>query len=112
LQAAGDRVQLRRVNPFALRWLWLGLKGNSVTFAALFASFLLGWSLSHEVNVLLTRLGVHWLYALILPVLLFGWLSKKEEHLLPDPVKRRRWARSLILGSILLALLLGWVHRV
>jgi hypothetical protein len=99
------------VNPFALRWLWLGLKGNSVTFAALFASFLLGWSLSHQVNVLLSRLGVHWLYALILPVLLFGWLAKKEESFIPDLAKRKLWARGLIAGAILVTLLIHWLRQ-
>ena len=97
------------VNPFAISWLWRGFKGNSVTFALLFASFLVGLSLSHYVNVLLTRLGVHWLYAMVLPALFFMWLAKREDRIIPDETHRKRWARGLIIGSILLALLIAWL---
>jgi hypothetical protein len=99
------------VNPFAISWLWRGLKGNSITFALLFASFVVGLSLSHYVNVLLTRLGVHWLYALILPALFFMWLAKREDRIIPDEAKRKLWARSLIGGSILVALLIAWLRK-
>lgn len=99
------------MNPFALRWLWLGLKGNSVTFAALFASVVLGWSLSHQINVLLARLGAHWLFALLLPVLFFGWLAKREERLIPDERRRRLWARVLIAGSLAAAWLIAWLRK-
>lgn len=98
------------VNPFAISWLWRGFKGRSVTFALLFASFVLGWSLSHQVNVLLTRLGVHWLYALMLPAFFFMWLAKREERFIPDLTKRTLWARWLIGGSIALALLIAWLN--
>jgi len=97
------------VNPFAIGWLWRGFKGNSVTFALLFASFVVGLSLSHYVNVLLTRLGVHWLYAMLIPAFFFMWLAKREERFIPDEGKRKLWARALIAGSILLALLIAWL---
>lgn len=97
------------VNPFAISWLWRGFKGRSVTFALLFASFVLGWSLSHAVNVLLTRLGVHWLYALLLPALGFMWLAKREDRFFPDEAKRTLYARSLIAGAIILAVLIAWL---
>jgi hypothetical protein len=97
------------VNPFAISWLWRGFRGNSVTFALLFASCLLGWSISSEVGRLLARIGVHWLYALILPALFFMWLAKREERFIPDEVKRKRWARGLIAGSIVLAVLIAWL---
>lgn len=96
------------VNPFAISWLWRGFRGRSVTFALLFASFVLGWSLSHAVNVLLTRLGVHWLYALMLPAFGFMWLAKREERIFPDEAKRTLYARSLIFASILIAVLVAW----
>ncbi len=99
------------MNIFAVNWLIKGLRGNSVTFAALFASFVLGASLSHYLNALLTRVGVHWLYALILPACFFIWLSKREDRVIADERKRRLWARSLIGGSILLALLIAWIRR-
>ena len=104
-----DRGSLNRamVNPFALAWLWRGFRGRSVTFALLFASFVLGWSLSHYVNVLLTRLGVHWLYALMLPAFFFMWLAKREDRMIPDEAKRTLYARSLIVGSIVLAMVIS-----
>jgi len=92
------------VNPFAISWLWRGFKGNSVTFAVLFASLLLGWSISNEVAHLLSRMGVHWLYAMILPAVLFMWLAKWENRFIPDESKRKIYARSLIVGSIVLAI--------
>lgn len=95
------------VNPFAISWLWRGLKGNSVTFAALFASLLLGWSISAEVGHLLTRMGVHWLYVLILPAFIFMWLAKRETRFIPDESKRKLYARSLIVGSIVLAIVIA-----
>lgn len=94
------------VNPFAFSWLWRGLRGNSVTFSLLFATTLLGLSLSHYVKLVLTKLGVHWLYVLIIPVFFFSWLAKREEGWVADERQRKLWARSLIAGSILLAMLI------
>ena len=99
------------VNPFAISWLWRGFKGRSVTFALLFATCVLGWPLTVEVNDLLTRLGVHWLYVLILPGFFFMWLAKRESRLLTDEAKRTLWARGLIIGSIVLAILIAWIRR-
>lgn len=99
------------MNIFAANWLVKGLRGNSVTFALLFASFVVGYSLSHFVHVVLEKLGVHWLYVMILPVVFFGWLAKREERWLPDERQRKLWARGLIAGSILLALLISWLRR-
>jgi hypothetical protein len=108
-----DRGPLNRamVNPFALSWLWRGFKGRSVTFALLVASFVLGWSLSHYVNVLLTRLGVHWLYAMVLPAFFFMWLAKREERFIPDENQRKLYARSLIAGSIVLAIVINQIRH-
>ena len=95
------------VNPFAISWLWRGLKGNSVTFALLFASLVLGWSISKEVAHLLAALGVHWLYAMLLPAFFFMWLAKRESRIIPDEAKRKRYARSLIVGSVGLAIVIA-----
>lgn len=84
--------------------------GRSVTFALLFASCVLGWSLSHYVNVMLTRLGVHWLYALLLPAFGFMWLAKREDRFIPDETQRKLCARSLIAGSLVLAILIAWLR--
>jgi hypothetical protein len=95
------------VNPF---WFWRGLMGNSVTFAALFASLLLGASIAGGFQKLLTSLGVHWLYVILIPIFLFSWLSKREPHWLPDERKRRLYARSLLVGSIVVAILIAWLR--
>lgn len=99
------------VNPFAISWLWRGFKGRSVTFALLFAAFVLGWSLSSLVNELLARLGVHWLYAMILPSLFFMWLAKREADFIPDEAKRALYARGLIVGSIILAIVINQIRH-
>jgi uncharacterized membrane protein YfcA len=98
------------VNPFAISWLWRGFRGRSVTFALLFATCVLGWPISTQVNHLLARLGVHWLYALVLPAIAFMWLAKREDRLIPDEAKRKLWARGLIATSIVLALLVSWLR--
>ncbi len=99
------------MNIFAVNWFIKGLRGNSVTFALLFASFLVGLSLSHYVKVVLEKLGVHWLYVMILPVVFFTWLAKREDRIIPDESKRKLWARGLIAGSILLAVLISWIRK-
>jgi hypothetical protein len=95
------------VNPL---WFWRGLMGNSVTFAALFASLLLGASIAGGFQKLLSSLGVHWLYVILIPIFLFSWMSKREPQWLPDERKRKLYARSLILGSIVMAILIAWLR--
>jgi len=96
------------VNPL---WLWRGFKGHSVTFAALFASVLVGASIAGGFKSLLTSLGVHWLYVILIPVFLFSWLAKKEPQWLPDERKRKLWARGLIVGSIVLAIVINQIKH-
>jgi len=98
-------------NPFAISWLWRGFKGNSVTFALLFATFALGWPLSEEFGHLLSWLGVHWLYVLVLPGLFFMWLAKREDRIFPEEAKRKRWARGLIIGSLALAIVINQIKH-
>lgn len=99
------------VNPFAISWLWRGFRGKSVTFALLFATCVLGWPLSDELARLLARLGVHWLYVLILPGFFFMWLAKRENRFMPDETKRKLYARGLIAGALVLALLVAWIRN-
>jgi hypothetical protein len=99
------------VNPFAISWLWRGFKGKSVTFALLFATFVLGWPLSREVNHLLAKIGVHWLYALVLPAVFFMWLAKRENRFIPEESKRKLYARVLIVGSGLLAIVINQIRH-
>lgn len=101
----------RGVNIFLLGWFWNGLKGHSVTFSALFASFLLGVSVAGGVRQLLAAFGLHWLYVMLLPTMLFWWLNKKEPQWLPDVVKRRRIARGLLFGSIVLAVVINQIRK-
>lgn len=98
-------------NPFAISWLWRGFKGNSVTFALLFATCALGWPLSDEVGRLLARMGVHWLYVLVLPGFFFMWLAKREERIMPEAAKRKLWARGLIVGSLVLAIVINQIKH-
>ncbi len=93
----------------AVSWFWRGVKGHSVTFAALFASVLLGASIAGGLGRLLATLGVHWLYVLILPALFFAWLNKQEPRWLPDPRRRKLVARALIFGSALLAIVINQI---
>jgi hypothetical protein len=104
------RLSSRPVNVFLLGWFWRGLRGHSVTFSLLFASFLLGVSLSGGVKRLLALLGVHWLYVLILPVVLFSWLNSREPQWIPDEARRRRIARSMLFGSIVLAVVINQIR--
>lgn len=98
-------------NPFAIAWLWRGFKGKSVTFALLFATFVLGWPMSDELGRLLGRAGVHWLYVLVLPGFLFMWLAKREERFIPDEANRKLWARGLIVGSLVLAIVINQIKH-
>ena len=45
---------------------------------------------------LLSRLGVHWLYELVLPGFFFMWLAKREERVIPEEAKRRLYARGYV----------------
>jgi 4-hydroxybenzoate polyprenyltransferase len=103
----GNPLHRGMVNPF---WFWRGLMGNSVTFALLFASLLLGASIAGGFQKLLASLGVHWLYVVLIPIFLFSWLSRKESQWLPDEGQRKLYARSLILGSIAAAILIAWLR--
>lgn len=99
------------MNIFVVSWFWRGLRGHSVTFSLLFASFVVGVSISGGVKHLLAVLGVHWLYVLILPVVLFTWLNKQEPKWLPDEPQRRRLARGLLFGSVVLAILINQIRH-
>lgn len=94
-----------------ITWLWRGLRGRSVTFSLLFASFVLGVSIAGGVQRLLAALGVHWLYVLILPAVLFTWLNGREPKWIPDERKRRAWALGLIFGSALLAIAINQIRH-
>lgn len=78
-----------------------------MTFALLFASLLLGASIAGGIQRLLALLSVHWLYVILIPIFLFSWPNKMEPQWLPDEGKRKLYARSLIIGSIVVAILIA-----
>ena len=92
-------------------WFWRGVRGHSVTFAALFASFVLGLSIAGGLGRLLASLGVHWLYVLILPAVIFAWLNHNEPRWIPALRRRKLIARGLILGSALLAIVINQIRH-
>jgi hypothetical protein len=88
----------------SISWLWRAFRGRSVTFAALFAVTLLGVSVIASVRHVLTWMNAPWLAVFLLPILLIAILARKESDWIPDPELRSRWARWLILGSIVAAM--------
>ena len=86
-------------------WLWRGLRGRSVTFAALFALAVLGFSVTRWLRYVLDRLEAPWLVWLLLPLIVIGLLAKKEVQWMPDAERRLKWAKGLIFGSLLAAIL-------
>lgn len=101
---------MARLNPISTLWFWRGLAGHSVTFATLFASALLGFSISKGLHHLLGWFGFHWLYVLIIPILLFKVLARAEVRWIPDPGRRRSLALGILLGSIAVSSAIGWVR--
>jgi hypothetical protein len=95
-----------QLNPLAaLSWSWRALRGHSVTFAALFALGILGVSIVGEIREALGDLGAPWYAWLLIPVFAVAYLAKKETEWLPELKQRKRWARGLFFGSILIAVL-------
>jgi membrane protease YdiL (CAAX protease family) len=93
------------VNPIsALSWIWKALRGRSVTFAALFAFTLAGFSVLAWIKAALQAAGASWLVLLVLPTVLLAVLARKEMDWIPDEDVRRRWARGLIFGSLFAAI--------
>lgn len=111
LPAGWGGVWVFAVNIVVVSWFWRGLRGHSVTFSLLFASFLLGLSISGGVKQLLAALGVHWLYVLILPAVFFTWMNGRETRWIPEERRRRVLARSLLFGSIVLAIIINQIRH-
>lgn len=111
LPRRGGAAFVAAVNVIVVSWFWRGLRGHSVTFSLLFASFVLGLSISGGVKQLLASLGVHWLYVLILPALFFTWMNGRETRWIPEEKRRRFIARSLLFGSIVLAIVINQIRH-
>ncbi len=103
----GQAAYRARVNPFSIvSWLWKAWRGQSVTFAVLFGSALLGLSMMSAVKRALAELEMNWLGMLIFPMLLTALLIKAEHRWLRDPELRRRLSRRIVLGAVGLGALL------
>jgi hypothetical protein len=97
------------MNPIsAVVWSWRTLRGHSVTFAALFGFSLLGVSIVTSLRHLLDRSGAPWYIWLGAPMVLVAVLAKKESTWMPDPAERRKWARGIFFGSLLLSAVIAW----
>ena len=83
------------------------MRGHSVTFAVVLACALLGVSVLRAIREGLGALHAPWLVTLLLPAMLVGLLAKKERTWIPDDGKRKRWARSIVGGSVVLAIVIA-----
>jgi hypothetical protein len=91
------------VNPFSTTsWAWKALRGRSVTFAALLALTLLGVSVVHWLRVGLRELGFGWFAFLVVPILVISLLARMERRWIPEEEKRRKWARWLVIGAVMI----------
>ena len=93
----------------AFSWLWKALRGNSVTFAALFSLGVLGLSVTRLLRNALGALGVPWLGLLIVPILVIGVIAKREKNWIAEEAERKRWSRRLVFGAIAISVLLALV---
>src|SRR5665213_2556379 len=99
-----------RLTPISTLWFWRGLSGHSVTFASLFASVILGFSISKGMHHVLGVLGFGWVYVILIPILIFKLLSRGEARWFPDPKRRRTIALGILFGSLAISLGLRWLQ--
>ncbi len=98
------------MNPLSFfSWMWKALLGRSVVFAGLFALTLMGLSVLGWVKWGLSSMGVHWLALLIVPSLLIAAAARKEKEWIPDEAERKKWARGLVFGSLIAAVLAAFL---
>ncbi len=96
------------MNPLSgTAWLWRAIRGHSLTFSILFALGLFGLSVAGWFRHLLHGLGAPWYVWLLLPFGVIAALARKETDWMPDPDRRRRWSRGIVVGSILLFLVVA-----
>jgi Mn2+/Fe2+ NRAMP family transporter len=85
------------LNPIAL---WKALRHFSLTFAVIFASTLLGASVTALLAKLLGHLPLPWLVLWILPMIIVAMVANREARWLPDENLRRRIAKRIVLGAV------------
>lgn len=91
----------------ALSWTWRALRGHSLIFSGLFACGILGISVLTGFRHVLSKLGAPWYAWLLVPMIAVTYLARKETEWLPDPAERKKWARRIFFGSILLAIVVA-----
>lgn len=96
------------MNPLAsVSWFWRVWRTRSITFAALFATSLLGISVLGVFRRFLRGVGAPWYVWLVVPFVAVWLLSRREEVWMPDPAERRKWALRIVVGAIILSLLVA-----
>lgn len=78
-----------------------------MTFAALFALALFGVSAIGGMRHALHQIGAPWYLWLLLPIALITALARWENAWVPDATRRRRYAWSIVGGSILLVAIIA-----
>lgn len=105
----GAALNVGMLHPWsAVTWTWRVLRGHSVTFAVLFACALLGFSIIAAFRRLLSELGAPWYAWLLVPIIALVFLAKKEVEWIPELETRKKWARRIFFGSILVAVLVAF----
>lgn len=95
-------------NPFStFLWFWRGWRGGSMTFAALFALALFGFSAIGGLRHVLHLIGAPWYLWLLLPIALITALARWESEWIPDADRRRRYAWAIVGGAILLVVVIA-----
>ena len=85
------------------------MRGHSVVFAALMALGLMGLSVIGWVKWGLAAIGLHWAFLLVVPSVLVMVAAKKEMELMPEVQERKKWARGLVAGALIAAVLGAWL---
>jgi hypothetical protein len=80
-----------------------------VTFAVLLACALLAVSAIHGFREALRALGTPWLVVLLIPSVLIALLAKNEKAWIPEEARRKFWARSIVVVSVMLCVAFSWI---
>lgn len=94
----------------AVAWAWRVLRGHSVVFAALFACGVLGISVIAAFRDLLSTLGAPWYAWLLTPFIAVALLARKETEWMPELQTRKKWARRIFFGAILIAVAMAFLR--
>ncbi|MDQ8203846.1 hypothetical protein [Pelagicoccus sp. SDUM812003] len=95
------------MNPLDGLPLWRALRRFSLTFAVIFASSMLGFSVVKLLRKVLGELSVPWLALWIGPIVLVSVIAKKEQVWIPDFTLRKRIAWGIVIASLAMYLIWG-----